>query len=642
MKAIRLAWLELRRSRPRGLVPVLLVLVPLLFGSVYLWSNWDPYHRLDAVPVALVNSDRPVEREGTRVAAGEQLVNQLSTTGLFDWHTVGPKEARHGLENGRFYFTIEVPKDFSGKLANATADPQRPTLRITGNDANGYLAGIMAETVLPDLRNQVDAATHATYARALFGELDEVRKQLDLAATSSDELVNGTDLGKKSASTLVDGLDGVNDGVGDVARGAQRVSEATARLDNQIGSATRFTTEELPAAVNGLVDASGVAVNSLSAIKTATGFLLDRANDGLGTLQAIGQRHPPVDQDPVYQQAVDNARQLAGAAASADGQAQRALDASHNASTRATTLQDDIGPLRQNISEINRSTDGLRAGNAQVSGGTDRLSSTVHALTSGSSVLQGGADRVHDGAKKVDELLKGSLDRMPPTNPAEIARTAEMLGSSSEIKPANLNPAEVYGRGLAPLFVSIALAAFGLIAYLRLKPVNPRALAGGTSAGTLAIAGLLPAAVLGVLGAMGLFAVLYFGLGLAPEHLLLTIGLICLAALAFVAIDHFLRVAFGAAGSVVSLVLLVVQITASGGLYPLETGPRVMQVLHPAMPMSYLVDGLRVTISGGLTEHLLRDVAVLGGILVVLPILTALIVRSHRTWTPGRLHPLPH
>ena len=41
----------------RRYVPILLILVPLLYGALYLWSNWDPYGRLDKVPVAVVNSD---------------------------------------------------------------------------------------------------------------------------------------------------------------------------------------------------------------------------------------------------------------------------------------------------------------------------------------------------------------------------------------------------------------------------------------------------------------------------------------------------------------------------------------------------------------------------------------------------------
>ena len=49
---------ELRRFR--GPLPILsavfLVCVPLLYGAIYLWSNWDPYGRLGELKVAVVNS----------------------------------------------------------------------------------------------------------------------------------------------------------------------------------------------------------------------------------------------------------------------------------------------------------------------------------------------------------------------------------------------------------------------------------------------------------------------------------------------------------------------------------------------------------------------------------------------------------
>jgi putative membrane protein len=55
--------------------------------------------------------------------------------------------------------------------------------------------------------------------------------------------------------------------------------------------------------------------------------------------------------------------------------------------------------------------------------------------------------------------------------------------------------------------------------------------------------------------------------------------------------------------------------------------------------MSYFVDGLRVTITGGNTAHLVRDVLVLAGFLVVALTLTTLVVRRKREWTVGKLKP---
>ncbi|CAM5528005.1 hypothetical protein SALBM311S_02241 [Streptomyces alboniger] len=67
MRSPRLAALELRRfgrgKLPRAALVALLVL-PLLYGALYLWSFWDPYGRLDRIPVALVNDDRGATATG--------------------------------------------------------------------------------------------------------------------------------------------------------------------------------------------------------------------------------------------------------------------------------------------------------------------------------------------------------------------------------------------------------------------------------------------------------------------------------------------------------------------------------------------------------------------------------------------------
>jgi putative membrane protein len=55
--------------------------------------------------------------------------------------------------------------------------------------------------------------------------------------------------------------------------------------------------------------------------------------------------------------------------------------------------------------------------------------------------------------------------------------------------------------------------------------------------------------------------------------------------------------------------------------------------------MTYVVDGLRVGISGGLTGNLVRDLIVLAGFLVLFPGATTLVVRRQRVWSVNRLHP---
>ena len=91
-----------------------------------------------------------------------------------------------------------------------------------------------------------------------------------------------------------------------------------------------------------------------------------------------------------------------------------------------------------------------------------------------------------------------------------------------------------------------------------------------------------------------------------------------------------------------ALVLLMLQLTSCAGIIPLPTLPAPFRFLHPLMPMTYLVDGLRISISGGPSDRYWRDVAVLAGFLVVALALTTLVVVRHRRWTLERLKPQLH
>jgi putative membrane protein len=260
-------------------------------------------------------------------------------------------------------------------------------------------------------------------------------------------------------------------------------------------------------------------------------------------------------------------------------------------------------------------------------------------LKTGSKTLQAGADQSHSGATDLANVIDDALNKIPDTSPRQTAEAAEVLGSPVGISVDNLNPAGVYGRGFAPFFFPIAVWVVGVLAYLFIRPVNLRAFASRVSALTVAAAGWLPVAIITAVGGLVLFGVVEVGLGLKPDHPLWVAGLLVLAAGAFVAVDHFLRISFGVIGEAFSLVLLIVQLTACGGLYPVETTPAPFRAVHPVIPMTYLVDGLRVAISGGLSSNLLRDVLVLAGFLVAFLGATALLLRRQRVWTVGRLHP---
>src|SRR3954447_15505553 len=110
---------ELRRFG-RGRLPRLAVaamlLVPLLYGALYLWAFWNPTGHLDAMPVALVNADTGAERAGAPVTAGRDLTEELTEAQALDWVVPDPADAAAGVRDGDYYFAVTIPADFSSDL----------------------------------------------------------------------------------------------------------------------------------------------------------------------------------------------------------------------------------------------------------------------------------------------------------------------------------------------------------------------------------------------------------------------------------------------------------------------------------------------------------------------------------------------
>ena len=186
-----------------------------------------------------------------------------------------------------------------------------------------------------------------------------------------------------------------------------------------------------------------------------------------------------------------------------------------------------------------------------------------------------------------------------------------MLSSPADVQVTIDNPANFYGRGLAPFFFAIAIWVFGISVFLVMRPISGRALAGrarrrGSPSpvgcrfrdGRARLADPARRRLARPRARSG-------------EHRG-SIGVVLLAAACFTAIAHLLRTWLGVVGSALTLVLLMVQLTSAGGLYPVETLPAPFRAIHQLIPMTYLVDALRITFTGGPTDHLWRDVAVSG------------------------------
>ena len=154
LRGLRFSLLDFHSARSNtGLKIAMLgiALIPLIYGALYLMAFYDPYGKLDTLPVAVVNEDVPTRTSsGELVSAGNDLVDKLKESDALDWRFVDdPAEAETGLENGTYYNVVTIPADFSEKVASADgSNPERAHLELRTNDANNYLSSILGASVM--------------------------------------------------------------------------------------------------------------------------------------------------------------------------------------------------------------------------------------------------------------------------------------------------------------------------------------------------------------------------------------------------------------------------------------------------------------------------------------------------------------
>ena len=253
--------------------------------------------------------------------------------------------------------------------------------------------------------------------------------------------------------------------------------------------------------------------------------------------------------------------------------------------------------------------------------------------------LDAGLGKLVTGSQQLTKGLTDGVKRIPALTDDQAQGAAQVLSSPARVNALVENPAKVYGRGLAPLFFSIAMWVFGISGFLVMRPISGRLLAGRMNPLRLTLSAFIPFGTVAVVGAGLMLATVWMTLGLDPVHGLAAVGLTLLVALVFAMIAHLLRMSLGLPGSAILLVWLILQLSSTGGTYPAAVLPPFFQWVNPFMPITYSIDAFRVVISGGLWSHFWRDVAVLVCLGLGALALDVLAVGRRQRFTMNDLHP---
>ena len=210
MNPVRLAVAELRRltaSRLARLALAALVLIPTLYGGLYLYANHDPYGAFPQVPAAVVSDDTGTTlTTGEKLQVGGQVADHLVQSKSFDWHRVSHAEAMSGVDDGTYAFAVILPRTFSADLAStAEFTPRQATVVLETNDANNYMTSMIGNQVIKQVTASVASEVSQTAASKLLLGFSQVHDQLVKAVDGSEQLRAGCGQGRVRRPPARDG-----------------------------------------------------------------------------------------------------------------------------------------------------------------------------------------------------------------------------------------------------------------------------------------------------------------------------------------------------------------------------------------------------------------------------------------------------
>jgi putative membrane protein len=671
---LRLARSELKRMTG-GLLPKLTILaltmVPLLYGAVYLYANWNPYGNLNQIDAALVMEDTgAATSDGGRLQAGQKVADSLVEGHVFNWQPVrSAAEADQGVSEGRYAFALKIPRDFSSNLASPGSfdAASQAMLNVTTNDANNYLLSTIVDKLTTAVHATVAKEVGAETANQLLTGFGTIHTQMVKAAGGAGTLADGVARPRDGAGTLHQGTGQLEAGAAELYTGEVKLRDGAAQLASGAGQLSgglaqlKDKTAGLPADSQKLsagaaqVAAGNAALNTkiqdvVGQLQAADTGLRTRVQESNDRLVAAGVLTP--------EQAARVLADLDTAAASSpvtDARAKIQADAA-----QIQQLADGSAAVSAGAARLAAATPALTGAISTASGGADRLSDGATTLAAGQQTAVDGAAALSEGARKLDdgaaqletgartaadgsrtlatELSKGA-GKVPNPDEAQKSNLSGVISDPVAVNNVSQAKAGSYGAGLAPFFLTLALWIGVFMLIQAMRPVTQRALASNAPAWKIAVGGWLPFFAVSAVQASLLTVVVNVGLGLNPAHPVLMWLFLLAAAAAFSALIQGVVALLGSPGKLVVVILPVLQLVSSGGTFPWQTTPQPLHVVHQILPMGYVVNGMRHLIYGADLSMIPSTVAGLLGYTLLGVVLSTLAVRKHKFWTLKTLKP---
>lgn len=576
---------DFKAARSNPIVTIVLIgiiILPSLYAILNIQACWDPYGNTGEVEFAIANLDNGTTYEGKTLNVGNELVKDLKDNDKFKWTFVTEDELRDGVYKGDYYAGIIIPKNLSENVISITGDdPQQAKLEYIVNMKANPVGAKLTDSGSNAVYNSLNAKIIKIINLAAYGKLGELQEGL---ASGAGQLASG-------GSQLAAGASKVSSGADQVSSGADQVKDGSSTVKNS-ASKVQKGASDVNSGVDSVKKGSSAVKNGASQVSKGSEELQSAVDPSM------------IPDGPIKEYVEGNSKLAEGSSAVADG---------------ASQVADGSVALAEGSSK-------LANGSSAVAGGASKLADGSVELAEGSLALAAGSQLLSNAATQALFTAAGSLGASANAL-SDVTGINETLLGDYFYAPVKMDRHELfevpnYGSQVAPFYLVLSMWVGALITCAMLRP--------GTSTGTKysplemymgkSVLFLIMSLLQGIVTIIGVHIL---GIYIDNEPLFILSCLIVSGV--FMIFVYSIVSALGNVGKAIAIVLLVFQISGTGGIYPVEIMDQLFQVLNPFLPMTYGITLIREAQLGLVWSNYLPALAILFGIGIASVVLMMII-----------------
>ena len=585
-------------------VLLVIILLPSLYALLNIEATWDPYARTSNLEVAVVNEDLGYASNDTNYNVGNMLVNELKNNTNFKWQFVDKTTGLNGVKNGKYYAVLIIPSNFSQQLLSIqTSNPQQAQIQYIVNDKTNPIAPRLTNAGVDAIQSQINGEIVKTVDGIIFGKLSDIgeyaaaNKAEFLKAKSFVNELNGQ-IGEIDSTITQANIDmsTVNNIWPKVSAALPQIQKISNTVRTEYDSLyTQIASNPTQALtkVQNMESQVNILITTLKYIDAILTSLYDTTGDA--------QLKPIIAQVETDITTANNVLVI--------------LQKVEADIKNGTSPTGDLTNLKSSINTMDNAINTLVANQGNINQQINEASAKLSLVNTQWPTIK---TAIPIAASKLNSINESDINGLIAFSAMNQTGVQNYFDSPVVVQKQDMYPINNYGSALAPFYISISLWIGCIIAVAMISMrVKSRIKYRAESI---------------YLGRMGLFIVIsilqsiFVALGALYLHVQASSAILFILTTLFIGfcsmvIVYSMTSTLGNAGKSLAIIILVLQITATAGIYPVQLLPPFFQAIHPYLPLTYAIGALREVIGGVLWSSYWYNIL----ILAIFPALTFVI-----------------